>query len=52
MPKLTSLSVLKILCYRFANEFLALAIASKNPKMSLKLTQSGCDLAQSVKLRV
>ena len=32
--------------------FLALAIASKNPKPSVKLLQSGCDLSQSVKLGV
>ena len=45
-------------CFRFCAtdlqiSFLALAIASKKyPKPSVKLAQSGCNLAQSVKLGV
>ena len=45
--------MLEILWYRFANVFLAFEIASKkNPKLSVKLAQTGRDLAQSMKLDV
>ena len=57
LPKLKNLFVSET-CLRFCAidlqiSFLALAIASKkNPKLSVKLAQSGCNLAQSVKLGV
>ena len=57
LPKLKNLFVSET-CLRFCAidsqiSFLALAIASKkNPKLSVKLAQSGLDLAQSVKLGV
>ena len=57
LPKLNNLLVSES-CSRFCAldsqmSFLALAIASKkNPKPSVKLGQSGCNLVQSVKLRI
>ena len=45
--------LLKILCYRFTNEFFSFGdCVQKNPKPSVKLAQSGSDLVQSVKLGV
>ena len=57
LPKLKKLLASET-CFRFCAidlqiSFLALAIASKkNPKLAVKLAQSGHDLAQSVKLWV
>ena len=57
LPKLNNLFVSET-CSRFCAidkqiSFLAFVIASKkNSKLSLKLAQTGRDLAQSVKLRV
>ena len=56
LPKLNNLLVSES-CLRFCAidsqmSFLALAIASKKPKLLVKLVQSGCNLAQSVKLGV
>ena len=56
MPKLkifVSETCLRFCAIDLQISFLALAIASKkNPKLSVKLVQSGRNLAQSVKLRV
>ena len=57
LPKLKKLFVsetrLRFCAIDLRISFLALAIASKkNPKPSVKLAQSGCNLAQSVKLGV
>ena len=50
---LTSESCLRFCAIYLQMSFLALAIMSKkNPKLSVKLAQSGCDFAQSVKLGV
>ena len=57
LPKQKKLFV-SVTCFRLCAldsriSFLALAIASKKyPKLSVKLAQSGCNLAQSVKLGV
>ena len=57
LPKLKNLFVsethLRFCAIDLRISFLALAIASKKyPKPSVKLMQSGCNLAQSVKLGV
>ena len=57
LPKLKNLIVsetrLRFCAIDLRISFLALLIASKkNPKLSVKLVQSGCNLAQSVKLGI